>query len=140
METKRIVGFKEIDHTADSALQIFGQTTEQLLLNAAHGMNSLMIADLDRHSPQIEKLIEIEAQDTESLLVEWLAELAFWAETELLVFEHFNFLMVSPFQLQALVIGSKAKTIAKHIKAVTYHNLKIEKSEKGLQATVVFDV
>lgn len=140
MESHHKIGFREIEHTADAALKVYGDTFEQLLRNAACGMNSLMVKDIDVLIPRIKKYIDIEAQDTESLLVEWLSELAFWAETELLVFTRFNFLKVTTVRVQAMVAGARAKNIEKHIKAVTYHDLKIIKSARGLETTIVFDV
>ncbi len=70
----------------------------------------------------------------------WLSELAFWAETELLVFTVFEFRAVTPNRLQVGVRGARARRLEKHIKAVTFHNLEIVRTEKGLAATVVFDV
>lgn len=134
------IGFIEIEHTADYALQIQGRNLEELLVNAAHGMNSLMVAELNAISAQIKKNVDVEAVDAESLLVEWLSELAYWAEAEMLVFKTFDLQKVTPTQVQATLFGAKTQKLVKHIKAVTYHNLKIVKTDRGLEATVVFDV
>jgi SHS2 domain-containing protein len=42
--------------------------------------------------------------------------------------------------VRATLFGGKVSKLQKHIKAVTYHNLKIIETDKGLEATVVFDV
>jgi SHS2 domain-containing protein len=42
--------------------------------------------------------------------------------------------------LQATVSGSPITTPAKEIKAVTYHNLKVRRTQRGLATTIVFDV
>ncbi|NIW50096.1 MAG: archease, partial [Gammaproteobacteria bacterium] len=42
--------------------------------------------------------------------------------------------------LHALLSGSRIKSLAKEIKAATYHNLEILESENGLVANIVFDV
>jgi SHS2 domain-containing protein len=47
---------------------------------------------------------------------------------------------VSPTHLKATIRGTQVTQLEKHIKAVTYHNLQIVQTEKGLTATVVFDV
>ena len=78
--------FEEIEHTADRALRIVGSDLEELLLNAARGINFLMVP---QHVPGAElqkKNVVLEAADPESLLVDWLSELAYWAEVEMLVF------------------------------------------------------
>ena len=134
------IAFEEIEHTADRALKIYGRNLEELLLNAACGLNSLMGADGDLNSTPITKSIALDAMDAESLLVDWLSELAFWAETEMLVFNKFDLQNVSPNHVKAVIYGSRAGRIEKQIKAVTYHNLEIVKTETGLAATVVFDV
>ncbi len=134
------VAFEEIEHTADRALRIFGTNLRELLLNAARGMNSLMVTELTPCSVQHEKSVELDAMDAESLLVEWLSELAYRAETEMLVFHEFDMESVSPTHLKATLTGTRVTQLEKHIKAVTYHNLEIIETDKGLAATVVFDV
>ena len=134
------MGFEEIEHTADKALRIFGSNLTELLLSAAEGMTHLMAADVSEISTEIEKSIELDAIDAESLLVEWLSELAYWAESEMLVFKKFRIQKVTATHLQVKIFGGKTSTLEKHIKAVTYHNLKIIKTSNGLEATIVFDV
>ncbi|MDJ0814745.1 MAG: archease [Desulfobacterales bacterium] len=132
--------FEEVDHTADNALKIVGSNLAELLINGARGMNSLMTIGSESDAPSEEKNVELEAVDSESLLVEWLSELAFWAETDSLVFDDFELRRVSPTRLTATIRGRRVDRIEKHIKAVTYHNLKIVPTAEGLKAVVVFDV
>jgi len=134
------VAFEEIEHTADRALRIYGSDLQELLLNAAGGINSLLETEYNASARQEEKSVELEAIDAESLLVEWLSELAYWAETEMLVFHKFDLHSVSPTHVKATIHGSRVAQLEKHIKAVTYHNLEIVQTDKGLTATVVFDV
>ena len=140
MKPKRETGFKEIEHTADNALRVSGRSWEELLANAAHGMNSLMVRDVPTVGTQIQKQATVEAPDAEGLLVEWLSELAYWAEKELLVFKRFEFQQLTSTLAQVTLYGGHVRKLQKHIKAVTYHNLEIVKTDKGLTATVVFDV
>jgi len=132
--------FEEVEHTADRALRIYGSNLQELLHNAAKGMNSLMVADRIPPSRQVKKTVELETLDAECLLVEWLSELAYWAETELLVFHEFDIDSVAPTHVRATIYGNRLPHLDKHIKAVTYHNLEILQTENGLVATVVFDV
>ena len=134
--------FEEVEHTADRALRIFGSDLRELLINAARGMNSLMVKETTASSATAEKTVavELEAMDAEELLVDWLNELAFWAEMEMLVFDRFNLHEVTPTYLNASISGSKVQQLEKHIKAVTYHNLAVIRTAGGLSATVVFDV
>jgi SHS2 domain-containing protein len=79
-------------------------------------------------------------QDVEGLLVDWLGELAYQAETQGLVFEGMTFETLSATRLEAVLEGGTVLQIETLIKAVTYHQLKVENTSRGYSATVVFDV
>ncbi len=134
------LAFEEIEHTADRALRVYGADLKALLLNAARGLNSLMAPEHRPDTGQRKIAVQLEAGDAESLLVDWLSELSYWAETEMLVFHDFELDSVSATHLEATLYGTRAPRLERHIKAVTYHNLAIVRTEKGLTATVVFDV
>jgi SHS2 domain-containing protein len=132
--------FEEIEHTADWALRVRGHDLHELLVNAARGMSRLLVPDLTVISTDVERRFELDAFDAESLLVEWLSELAYWAEADMLVFREFDLRQVTPSHLEAIVRGGRASNLQKQIKAVTYHNLEIVMTDNGLETTVVFDV
>jgi SHS2 domain-containing protein len=132
--------FEEVEHTADWALRIRGRDLNELLVNAARGMSSLLVAEPANIPITLEEGFEIEGYDAECLLVNWLSELAYWAETEGIVFHEFNLQQVTPTHLQAVVRGGQVADLQKHIKAVTYHDLEIVETDDGLETTVVFDV
>ena len=131
--------FEEIEHTADWALRIQGENLEGLFYNAAVGM--LQLAGIEpRAGPTRKRRIELQASDSESLLVAWLEELLFVIEMEEVTFSKFDLTVEDNNHLTAMVQESPIGNIKKHIKAVTYHNLKITQVEDGLEVTVVFDV
>ncbi len=132
--------FEVIDHTADWALRVYGRSLTELLIHAAQGMNFLMATGLDAIPLTETRQFELDAYDAEGLLVEWLTELAYWAEAESLVFTEFEMTAVSPTHLSAIVRGGTAVELQKHIKAVTYHNLEIVQTDAGLAVEIVFDV
>jgi SHS2 domain-containing protein len=132
--------FVVVEHTADWALRVYGRDLSRLLENAALGMTYLMVGSATAIPINVERTLELKAFDQETLLVDWLSELAYWAEDEQLVFLEFDMNQVTENHLAAVVRGGKATEIQKHIKAVTYHNLEIVKIDQGLTATIVFDV
>jgi SHS2 domain-containing protein len=132
--------FEEIEHTADWALRIRGRDLAGLLANAARGMSSLLVEDPAALPDEVEEQLDIQGVDAESLLVNWLNELAYWAEMEGVVFKSFDLKEVTSTSLRAVVRGGPAPELKKHIKAVTYHALEIVETRAGLEATVVFDV
>ena len=131
-------GFEEIEHTADYALRVTGKDLPALLHNAARGMTHLLAGNADIPLTHTETL-EMDAFDAETLLVNWLSELAYRAEVDSLLFPDITLTDVSPTHLRAILRGGPA-SLQKHIKAVTYHNLQIVRTAHGLEATIVFDV
>ena len=132
--------FEEIEHTADWALRVRGADLRELLAHAARGMSGLLVSDLETVPADVQRQVELDVLDAESLLVEWLGELAYWAESELLIFREYDLTEVSPTHLRAILRGGRVPGLQKHIKAVTYHNLKIVTTEDGLETIIVFDV
>lgn len=134
------VRFEEIEHTADRALRIFGTTWEAFLVNAAHGLNSILAPSPNRAAGRASKRVALDGIDRESLLVAWLSELAYWAEVESLVFDRFDFIELAPETLRAILGGTVAESLGRNVKAVTYHGLAIIESREGFTATIVVDV
>ncbi|MFO7536458.1 MAG: archease, partial [Chloroflexota bacterium] len=91
-------GFEVVDHTADWSLRVFGPDLAALFAQAALGMAGLLLGELSGElsgdlaavEAEVERPFAFAEFDTESLLVEWLSELAYWAETERLIFTQFH--------------------------------------------------
>ena len=129
-----------VEHTADWSIRVTGKDLAELFEHAASGMSMLLAGDLQALPNDVERVIELEAYDPESLLVDWLSELAYWAETEQLVMSSFAVTDISETHLAASVKGGRAPHLEMHIKAVTYHDLRITRTASGLETTIVFDV
>jgi SHS2 domain-containing protein len=139
-QSKDAAGFEVVEHTADWAIRVWGGDLEELFVSAAEGMGSLMVADLAEVPMDVERVTRQRAHDEETLLVDWLGELAFWAEDEQLVFRKFDLQITPGYRLTAVARGGRADELVKHIKAVTFHDLAIVQTSMGLEVTVVFDV
>lgn len=133
-------GYEEVSHTADLALRVWGENMNALFAHAAYGITRLMSDAVSKGTPTITRFLSIEAMDAESLLVEWLSELAFLAESEGAIFQSFSITHITGTDLKAVLEGQLSGELRRTIKAVTYHNLEIVRTVRGLEATVVFDV
>jgi SHS2 domain-containing protein len=131
-------GHREVEHTADWGLEVWATDLPGLIEEAARGMFELMGVEVSEDS-RCHRRVEIGAEDREQLLVSFLEELLFIADSENLAFDGFLLNLVETNLLARLEGGSIVSRI-KEIKAVTYHNLKIEESRRGLKTTIVFDV
>ncbi len=131
-------GYQEQPHTADWALAVWAPTVIDLLQNAARGMYALMHARLQAE-PRETYRFGIAAPDRETLLITFLAELLYFTQRDAIGFDQFE-LTLDGDQLMAEAEGAPLESIAKEIKAVTYHNLSVRDTERGLETTIVFDV
>jgi SHS2 domain-containing protein len=132
------MGFKEIPHTADWSLRVWADDLAGLLAESARGMNWLAAVEL-ADSPREKRTFEAEGLDSESLLVAFLSELVYYAEQDNMGFDDFEITLKND-RLKVKMGGAPLKALGKAIKAVTYHNLEIEQTARGLEAVIVFDV
>ena len=135
--------YEQTPHTADIAAKIYGTNMKELFENAAYAMYDMM-GDIEGLKTDEVVRIQAEALDKESLLVSWLNELLFVSYSKTALFSEFNITSLEENKLQAEVRGQKIenniKRLHTEIKAATYHDLKIQKTDKGYMVIVVFDV
>jgi SHS2 domain-containing protein len=131
--------FEEIEHTADIAIRVWGCDLAGLLANAAYGM-ACQLADPARVDLTVERSVELEAYDVETLLVTWLGELLYLGERDECVFVDFDMAEVTPIRLSAIARGGVVREYRGHIKAVTFGGLEVRRTDEGYETTIVFDV
>jgi SHS2 domain-containing protein len=132
------MGFEEISHTADWSVRVWAENLPSLFVESARAMNSLSGVVLQER-PRAERTFEMEEPDVESLLVAFLSELVYYQEQENLAFDVLE-VKVESGKLEVIMEGAQIESVDKAIKAVTYHNLKIQKTGADLETTIVFDV
>jgi SHS2 domain-containing protein len=135
--------FREIEHTADKALEARGEDLPHLFESAAYGMFELMV-ELNTVEADREWRIELKSDSLEGLFASWLKELIFVSETDLAIPCQFDVAELGEWHLRATARGGRLgpSTVRKgaQVKAVTYHDLLIERDHQGWRATVTFDV
>lgn len=132
------MGFEEISHTADWSVRVWAADLPSLFAESAQAMNALS-GMIMSNGPRLQQRFESEGPDAESLLVSFLSELVYCQEQENLAFDTFH-VEVSNKTLKVEMEGAKIAALDKAIKAVTYHNLKINQTNEGFETTIVFDV
>lgn len=138
--TPSLSAWEEIEHTADWALRVRGEDLRALFENAARGMVSMIGGEASPTGSVVHETFSLQAPDWEILLVDWLTELLYLIEDRQVVFTHITVHRVADFALEAEVIGRANGRYDKYIKAVTYHNLAIRRTEAGYETVIVFDV
>ena len=131
-------GYEEIDHTADIAMRVWGDDFHVLLSHSAKGMYDLMGIRLESES-HIENTFQIECGEKETVLVDFLSEVLYLAEDRGQGYQSFDFSR-EDVMLVVHASGHKVESIRRNIKAVTFHDLVIKKTDRGLETTITFDV
>lgn len=139
--------YEYLEHTADIKFLAYGKTLEEVFENAALAMFNVMI-DTGKVSGETAKEIFLKSPDLESLLVDWLSELLYLFEVDEIVFRKFQVQEIkegeSEYFITARASGEKfypeSHPFETEIKAVTYNQLKIEKTADGWMAQVVVDI
>jgi len=134
-----ISGYHEIEHTADTALHVWAPDLSLLFIEAAKGTNYLAGVTIDEGGEYI-RLLMLEASDLESLLVKYLEEILFLGEHDGLGFDQFEVDISEDYLLRSKVQGARIGQKRKEIKAVTFHNMNVKKTDKVYEVTIVFDV
>ena len=135
--------YEMLDHTADAGLIVYGQDLAALFENAGEGFFNL-ITDLTKVRSRIQRSIEIGAESLERLLVDWLSELLYLHDVETLLFKEFYVKSVGDDGLKAVAKGEVFQeaihVIKTEVKAVTYHQIQVQRVAEGWKAQVIFDL
>lgn len=132
-------GFVEIEHTADISLRIWATTLKDLFKLAVDGLNSIIEIDVDDTDPGKFKEFYIEDIDLESMLVSLLNECNYKIQDDNLC-ARITEIFIENEKISGRLFLKKIIGFRNEIKAVTYHNLKINHSNKGYSVVIVFDV
>jgi len=132
--------FEILEHRADLKIRVFGKTKEELFENAMVGMLKSAKYEKEAKNQKSKIKIKIKSIDFPSLLVDFLSEVLYLVETKKLVFEKVEFKKLTENEIEATLIGRPLKRMGVHIKAVTYHDLKILQKEEGFEAEILFDI
>ena len=87
----------------------------------------------------MDKVFTIPQDTNETILVDFLAELLYLAEEEGLALDGFLF-EKGDNDISVRATGRVISAQERHIKAVTFHDLTVESTTKGVTATITFDV
>ncbi|MFZ5515296.1 MAG: archease [Candidatus Zhuqueibacterota bacterium] len=135
--------FIQLDHTGDLRVMVFGKSLKELFENSAIALFS-QITDISRVNHDSTDSLHVTGIDKEELLVSWLSELNYMHITEGKLFSKFDISHISDTKLTAIAFGEKYNPFRHssgfEIKAVTFHDLQIEKKDDLWQTRIVFDI
>ncbi len=135
--------FETIDISGDVGLKIYGDSLENLFINAAIGLYSLIT---ETSHLEIKKTITIKTNgdNRESLLIAFLNELIFHFDTSGFMGKEIKIDKVTDNAVEAIISGEdfdpKRHEGKLLLKAATYHDISVKESGGTWTASVIFDI
>lgn len=138
-----VQAFRVLEHTADVGFEAFGATRSEVFRNAGRALMSLIV-DLESVLATHSVPIEADGSGRADLLVNWLSEILYLQDTEGWLFTDFDVASLSDSSLSASGRGERFE-LGRHqikllVKAITYHELLLEKTCDGWRAQVYVDI
>lgn len=135
------VAFHEfLAHTGELRLLVHAGTYPELFAEAGHALGLLSLRDIPDVPTGEWREIEVESADRVALLVDWLNELVFLAETERWVGIEFEVREIGERWILARGRGVTVAEPPAMVKAATLHLARISHRDGILEAEVLFDV
>ena len=139
--------YETFEHTADLGLRVRAPDLDTLFAEAARCLFSAVVEDLGDVWPVLTFEVQLEGDELEYLLFDWLNELLYKFDTEHLLLSKFE-VKVDHSRPRIAVRGlawgeplDRARHELNHeVKAITYHGLRVEQTTDGWLAEVIVDI
>lgn len=135
-----------LEHPADGKFQAFGPTLEEAFANAALALASLMW-NWRKVEPAASFEVKVRGRDLEQLLYLFLEDILFLVDTKSFLLASVENLRIlaadAGFACQAVFLGDRDPArydIYGDVKAITYHEMKVEQSAGEWLVQVVVDM
>jgi SHS2 domain-containing protein len=118
-------GHRQIEHTADIALEVWAPSQEELLEEAAQALVEIMTEGAEIPS-EAERSLVLDCFDREDRLVRWLNEVIFLAVDSGFILQSAELRLDGENRLSAKIRGTeRAGLLTGELKSVTYHDLSL---------------
>lgn len=135
--------YELFEHTADLGLRVRASDLNTLFEEAAACLFSAVLEDITSVQPRLQVTVEVSDTDREFLLFDWLRDLLMRCDADRVVFGKFK-VDVRDDGLTGTAWGEPLDParhlLAHEVKAITYHELKVEKTSDGWLAEVIVDI
>ena len=135
--------FETFEHTADIGLRIRAESLDELFAEAGRAFFSLIVANPAAIRPIQQVEFELAGSQRDDLLFDWLAELLYCFATRRLLLAEFD-VCVRDDGLSARARGEpldrQRHELDLEVKAITYHELKVQQAADAWLAEVIVDI
>lgn len=132
------------EHTADIGIRVICPTLQDIFVEAGLALFELITEKIIDVKPIQSVPIQLKQKDRDLLLFDWLNQLLYLFETQHWLFSRFE-IILSVDGLEAVAYGepcdSQRHPPSHEVKAITYHQLKLEQQSDGdWLAEVIVDI
>jgi len=127
--------------TSDVMFEVYGKDKKELFSNAAEALFGV-VCEIKKVKPEKKVKVKVKGKDLKDLLYNWLENLIGLVDIREMFFSKFDIKKITDKALEADVYGettSKEKS-GTVVKAITYYEFKLEKTDKGYKAVVSLDI
>ena len=133
--------FEVLSHTSDLKIRAYGNEKKELFKNMLVGMFASIHPTFIKEAAKTEHSFEVHASDIELLLVDFLSHALYLSDIHKEAYVDVAIDEMSDLHIVGRFVGRQIRYFEEcEIKAVTYHDLKVEKTDDGYTATVLFDL
>jgi len=140
------MAIETLDHTADVGFTVEAASLAELYAQAAMALTDA-VTDVAAVRPLRRRRVRVTADDRELLLIEWLEELVYYLDAELLVFSRADVELrdaggglVLTATLHGETYDPERHPAKGAVKGVTYHGLEVRRDGERWRARVILDV
>lgn len=139
--------FLEKIATGDVAFSAEGETLEEMFAAAAEATMQVMVEDIQTLEQKQEVAIQLENDEIDMLLFDFLQELIYYKDAEFLLLR-IHSVTIDPsdqiYRLRAKAAGEAADpekhSLVVDVKAVTLHQFEVKQTDSGWSARVILDI
>jgi len=135
-----VAGFELLPHTAEVQVRARAPTLASLLAEAGRALARVELGVPPGPAAGDWRAVEVRSGDRAALLVDWLNELIWIAETERWVPVEFELETEGEVAVRGRMRGLSVACAPSLVKAATYHALRVEPTAEGFEAEFVLDV
>ena len=132
-----------LDHTADLGIRVSGTDISHLFENACSTLIELLL-DIKYSSSTTLTQVVINGDDLEDLMVRWLGEILYLFEGENTIVISCKITNISKKHLEAeletISFDPLIHEVVREIKAVTYHDIQVDRKNDSWEASIIFDL
>lgn len=134
--------YRVVEHTADVGIYVIGESLEELFRQGALGLLDITGTWKPGSADEIVS-VEVSSHDLPGTFVDWLSEILYLQDARDSLIASIDLDHVGDSGARGrvgLLTRGNAELEGTPVKAITYHQLEVERTEEGWEAHVFFDI